>query len=417
MGRIGEVDQSDSEVQEAMVEWLKEDQSLMALLANVTDNEATLARIGQLVLEANHLHQKTVIRKAITAANNEISMPAALDCAKLNSDINTAMSQCQQSIEQAKSIAGVVSEASRAIKDKFDQDIEYATEKVRVLVGFEEKLEGISQTIAIKCKDKQIDYIQLSAEIKELNSMQKAIELQKLSTIRSICHHLGERTKDVDDTQEKVELTIPENMHKGKGKALMDAVKLYFRGRTAKYYAIIPCIQRIIDDFDSTKKTYFKPPDVTTELNQIPEELRSTYVEMAKYLYSELMRKLPNAVKDRLRSSFTYGEAGELGLCAEHDGPTAIFALICHYRVSGCKREEEIRDYFQGLHFKMKSGDFKKPLAQARSQLNEAKELNVNLKWSTTGKRIYDTLSHNDHNMKTALADYKAITPEDSQTR
>ena len=91
--------------------------------------------------------------------------------------------------------------------------------------------------------------------------------------------------------------------------------------------------------------------------------------------------------------------------------------MMCHYRVSGCKREEEIRDYFQGLHFKMKSGDFKKPLAQARSQLNEAKELNVNLKWSTTGKRIYDTLSHNDHNMKTALADCKAITPADSQTR
>ena len=101
MGRIGEVDQSDSEVQESMVEWIKEDQSLMALLANVTDNEATLARIGQLVLEANQSHQETVIRKAITAANNEISMPAALDCAKLNSDINTAMSQCQQLIEQA----------------------------------------------------------------------------------------------------------------------------------------------------------------------------------------------------------------------------------------------------------------------------------------------------------------------------
>ena len=119
-----------------------------------------------------------------------------------------------------------------------------------------------------------------------MNSSQKAIELQKLSTIRSVCHHFGERTKDVNGTQEKVELTIPENMHKGKGKALMDAIKLYFRGRTAQYYAIIPYIQRIIDDLDSTKKTYVKPPDVTRELSQIPEELRSTYVEMAKYLYS-----------------------------------------------------------------------------------------------------------------------------------
>ena len=58
--------------------------------------------------------------------------------------------------------------------------------------------------------------------------------------------------------------------------------------------------------------------------------------------------------------------------------------------------------------------DVRSTLDKARKKLLEASELKIDMKWTTTGKKIYDRLAHNNHNMATTLAMYKDMTPSDN---
>ena len=60
--------------------------------------------------------------------------------------------------------------------------------------------------------------------------------------------------------------------------------------------------------------------------------------------------------------------------------------------------------------------DVRTTIDRARKKLLEASELKVDMKWTNTGKKIYDKLSHDNHNMATTLLMYKDMTPSDSQT-
>ena len=122
-------------------------------------------------------------------------------------------------------------------------------------------------------------------------------------------------------------------------------------------------------------------------------------------------------VMARLRSSSIYGKGDDMGLCKEHDEPMALFSLICHYRVNNNDNEESLRAFFENLYKHLVGGQLRKSIEQARKKLIEANELTVDMKWTTTGKKIYEKLSHHDHNMQDSLKLFKDSTPADSQTR
>ena len=149
----------------------------------------------------------------------------------------------------------------------------------------------------------------------------------------------------------------------------------------------------------------------------------SSYIDAAKFLFSEFkiaLSAMPNVMaRLRDRSSFIYGEGNDMGLCSDNDGPMALFSLICHYRVSSNDNEETLRTYFDNM-WKRLDRDVRTTIDTARKKLLEANELEIDMKWTTTGKRImkriYDKLSHDNHNLATTLLTYKDMTPSDSQT-
>ena len=90
----------------------------------------------------------------------------------------------------------------------------------------------------------------------------------------------------------------------------------------------------------------------------------------------------------------------------------SLFSLICHYRVSFNDNEETLRTYFENM-YKRPDRDVRSTLDNARKKLLEASELKIDMRWTTTGKKIYDRLAHNNHSMATALAMYKDMTLRD----
>ena len=66
----------------------------------------------------------------------------------------------------------------------------------------------------------------------------------------------------------------------------------------------------------------------------------------------------------------------------------ALFSLICHYRVSSNDNEEMLRTYFENMHKRLDK-NVRTAIDRVRKKLLEASALQVNMKWTATGKRIY----------------------------
>ena len=93
--------------------------------------------------------------------------------------------------------------------------------------------------------------------------------------------------------------------------------------------------------------------------------------------------------------------------CDTNDGPSAYFALLSLYRpVNSSHRDALIETFNTAWSYFMK-GDYKKPIKYLRPKLNNAIELGLQLNWSTTGKKIVQILSRNDHVMAQELKQYE----------
>ena len=91
---------------------------------------------------------------------------------------------------------------------------------------------------------------------------------------------------------------------------------------------MLPFLYSIASVFDTSKKTFYKPPCVINNKAEIPEEFRELYIDAAKFLFNEIklaLSAMPN-VMARLLLSFIYGEGNDMGLREDNDGPMALFS-------------------------------------------------------------------------------------------
>ena len=278
------------------------------------------------------------------------------------------------------------------------------------LKSFKTRDGQFAMRIAELSSDSSITLDELSDKTGSLVSAQKTIAMQKKSVLSIIKDHYGQHAGASADGDQ---LVIPGNLDKGKGKALVEAFETYLRSRISQFWPILPFLYRIISDFDTSKKTFYKPPCTIKDKTEIPEGFRELYIGAAKFLFSVIKLAL-NAMTNvmaRLRSSFIYDEGNDIRLCEDNDGSMALFSLICHYRVSSNNNEETLRTYFENMHKRL-DNDARTTIDRARKKLLEASELKVDMKWTNTRKK-YDKLSHNNHNMATTLLMYKDMPPSD----
>ena len=96
------------------------------------------------------------------------------------------------------------------------------------LKSFKTRDGQFAMRIAQLSSDTSIDIDDLSSKTHPLVSAQKTIAIQKHSVINMIKDHYGQHAGASADGDQ---LVIPENLEKGKGKALVEAFETYLRSR------------------------------------------------------------------------------------------------------------------------------------------------------------------------------------------
>ena len=239
---------------------------------------------------------------------------------KANRDLTTTQSSASEVIFEAKSVAWTTPEATKVFLDTFKANVTFTLARALEFKSFKTRDGQFAMRIAELSSDSSISLVELSTKTGSLVSAQKTINLQKKSVLSIIKDNYGQLAGASNDGDQ---LVIPENLDKGKGKALVEAFETYLRSRISQFWSLLPFLYRIISDFDTSKKTFYKPPCIIKDKAEILEEFRELYIDAAKFLFSEIklaLSAMPN-VMARLRSSFIYGEGNDMGLCEDSDGP------------------------------------------------------------------------------------------------
>ena len=200
---------------------------------------------------------------------------------KASRDLAATQSTASDLIFEAKSIAGTTSTATKALIDKFNSDVKFNSDRSVELTSFKSRDQQFAMEIASYCQDETIDPKALSTMTNSLVSAQKTIQMQKSNALKQITDYFGQLPGASGDGDL---MEIPENMHKGKGKALVEAVELYLRSRISQFWPILPYRNRIITDFDTTKKTFYKPSCIINEIDKVTIEFRANYLAAARFL-------------------------------------------------------------------------------------------------------------------------------------
>jgi hypothetical protein len=254
-------------------------------------------------------------------------------------------------------------------------------------------------------------------QIDKLQTLQRNIQEQKQSLQNQIIQYYDNTFRDSKVKTNLIELKIPKDIHTGKGQMLIDNMKAYLRGRASEYYAIIPYLQRISDDFDNKQGTYWKPPTKANGYNGVPDVMMEAFINQAQALYHVIMDQLTTEVKNKIKSTYKYGTHQQHeDRCNVGDGPSAYFALISLYKPIKAAHRDTLTETFNTAWTHFLKGDPVNKINYLRPRLVEAIQLNLPLNWSTTGKKIIQVLSRQDHVMAQELKQYEKGPTDPDQT-
>jgi hypothetical protein len=401
---------------EAFEAKLREDSILTQM---ITDGSVSIyPRIIELATQHCQQSRINLLAEITRLLDDGFINPQQSKADKTDCTIVKLEAKSKELLNEAEAKANIISRKRADILSVFDASMKIVTDNSRKIQTFDTRLADLATELATKMDDKSLDNDQICVQITKINTAQKAFQSQKELTLKTIIEHFGESmTLGRSKTTDLVALTIPDNIEAGKGTALMENLTLYLAGRSDHYYALMPYIQRIISDYDPVTGMCYKPPDIIEELHDIPLELRPAYATQAKLLYNTLISKLTANVKRLVKSTFQYGLNDDTALCHEHDGPTALFSLICMFRPCTMEYTEKIESALYDAHKGFNSkGNVRKHIKHLRSVLLEASDLGIDLKWQQSGKPIVDIMTHKDHNMADALKTWKSAIISDKNT-
>ena len=256
-------------------------------------------------------------------------------------------------------------------------------------------------------------------QINKLQTLQRDIQEQKQGLQQQIIQYFDNTFRNSKVKTNLIELKIPKDIHTGKGQMFIDNMKAYLRGRAAEYYAIIPYLQRIMDDYDSKQGTYWKPPSKIDGYDGVPDVMMEAFINQAQALYHVIMDLLPTDIKNKIKSTYKYGiHQQHEGRCTVGDGLSALFALISLYKPIKAAHRDTLTETFNTAWTHFLKGDPVNKINYLRPRLVEAIQLNLPLNWSTTGRKTIQVLSRQDHVMAQELKQYEKgpSDPDDTNT-
>ena len=152
---------------------------------------------------------------------------------------------------------------------------------------------------------------------------------------------------------------------------------------------VIPACRRATSDFNPITGTYFKPPSKDDGYADVGSDGREMYAQQAQQLWDRLEKVIPASVITKVESTFAVGKKEVEFPCPEGDGPSLIFSIIALYRPSGDAYRQNVETKICASAQNLGNGSNPANWIEGiRPMTQEALALDIELKWSMSGKKI-----------------------------
>jgi hypothetical protein len=388
-----------------------------ARASSAEDKAAYMKKLSDIMQKA--MQEQTT--QAFNAAQEKASQAVTLKMKAIQDAVNATVTQCEQDLQHAKTLntadEGVNSHNKAAVT--FTDSIDAVTTLMRQVEAQETRLKAVNMRINAAYSALNPDGTGDTETIDKQNTLRRNIQEQQTTLQRDIINLYDSAFRQAKGkTTTLLDLNIPKDIHTGKGQQLIESMKAYLRGRAGEYYAIIPYLNRISDDFNAAEGTYWKPPARRNKgYDAVNNTLRKAYADQSYTLYHIIKEQLGTETFNRISSTYKYGmyEQKE-DRCEPGDGPSAYFALISLYKPIKASHRDTLTEEFNTAWQHFTKGDPRKKIKYLRPKLVEAIQLEMQLNWSTTGKKIVQVLSRSDHVMAQELKQFEKgpDRPEDT---
>jgi hypothetical protein len=402
--------------QQLLQDRLKELGNPPARSANPETKKAYMDKLAVLMQETVREQAEQLANTAVNKTAATITQSVEKSVQKVKEAVQASKKQWEETLTQANNTTagGVNSQQQSVQQEKRRIAAERFKEQTHQVENLLKQTE--QQDVRVKALDLRIKLIYESDTLTEAQQDDITQTTQRRRNCIDQKKYLQEQIIEIYENSlrhkkkgDLIALDIPKDLQAGKGQMLIESMKAYLRGRADEYYAIMPYLYRTMDDYDPDTGTFWEPPARRSGgYNQIPAATRSIYAEQAANLYSLIWKNLQTEIQNRIRSTYKYGlHEQKENRCEVSDGPAALFALISLYKpIKAAHRDQLTEDFNQAwTHFT--KGDPVRKIKHLRPKLVEAIQLGMHLNWSTTGKKIVQVLSQNDHVMAQELKQFE----------
>ena len=254
-----------------------------------------------------------------------------------------------------------------------------------------------------------------SNEMTRLKDKVKLIDASQKSTQKRIIEHYfhGKCATDTAVAGKQGKLQVPADLTQHhKGEDLCNAALTWQEDSLGQYYLSYAIIRRMLDDYDPDTGMHWLPrewvdPATPEAQRELPATLLKVLEPQSKGLYEELMLRLPETVKDRIASAYSYGtDPVHEGRVEEDHGIMAVHAILSLYTQHDQIYQNDVRDKILALFAKYYQGDPTVHNVQARKLFTEAEEQRIPIPWDLFGAKVATILSQRDNVFSQNLQKY-----------
>ena len=395
--------------------------------ADETDGAATVAAVRK------ELHE--LIRKSIAQTLSSEKMKTAGDMitktiedelikpleGSLKTHLQRAMAfQNQCIILSAGPRTGQPWKKEKAIKD-FDSDVSFLVEQVEAVKIYRKNLlearELANTTLAQTSVQDQVSNKETSDLLSRLQNNINHTITGITAMEKEICARFNDGAQ-ITSRESVRKLTIPADViEKSKGAWVRAEIPPWVKGMTDRLWAIIPWINRILNDYDALLGEYWKPPSNEQAETQVPEIFRDEWLRANRALYATLRPILGETFMAQFQSTYSIGANGQKTAKAlEDDGLSLIFALVTLSSPNTSTYKDGINRQIHGCAELARSGNPTDFVKQARICLQECIRLNISVNWHVA-KQIIDIFTQRHNQFSRDLNtpnnfDYEDCAPE-----
>ena len=208
------------------------------------------------------------------------------------------------------------------------------------------------------------------------------------------------------------DLIIPNDLiTKSRGSWVRKEMPLWYKKHVQELVAVIPYMNRVLNDYDALHGEYWKPPTTEEAEVQIPEQFQAEWHQCNATLARLLGSALSTDHMTKFTFTFSYGaNANKMAKAETEDGLSLFFAMVTLSSPNTSEYRDSIDKQMHGCAELCASGNPTEFVKSVRSILQEAVRLNLPIKWHV-GKQIINLLSMRNQLFSRDLGPWQTAAP------